>query len=171
MSRFSIGTLATTLSVCTIFGLAMPAHAGHDLRSQAQQLEQQTCALASTVERGYRSARNYECLLLETSRLETIVGQVGCIVADPRQARKAEYILRQAERQAETVCDILSDVNDSCVPKHARRRANQLIDCIEDDIDDLADAVADCDDHHHRHDRPVFGVAPRQGGWGFFIRR
>jgi hypothetical protein len=168
MSRFSIGTLGTALSICTIFGLATPAHAGHDLRSQAHELEQQTCALASTVERGYRSARDYECLLAETARLETIVGQIGCIVADPRQARKAEYLLRQAERQAETVCDLLNDVNHSCVPKHARKRANQLIDCIEGDIDDLADAVADCNDHHHR---PVFGAAPRQGGWGFFIRR
>ncbi len=172
MSRISSIGWNKCFAIITTIGIATPVLAGHDLSGEARELQRKTCALSAAIQHGYRAAPSYSCLLMESARLSALVDQAACSLSVPYGSRKTEHLLRHAERQAEVVCDLLEDVDDHCsVPKTIRKRTNHLIECIEDDIDDLADAVADCGDDHHRHHRSVFGNVPRQGGWGLWIRR
>lgn len=172
MSRCATTSIAFGVAILATLGFTSPASAGHDLRGQMNEIQRKTCALSAAIQHGYRAAPSYSCLLMESARLGALVEQAACAINSPHGSHKAEHLLRHAEQQAEVLCDLLDEVDSRCsVPKTIRKRTSHIISCLEDDLDDLADAVADCGKERHHSHRPVFGNVPRHGGWGLWIRR
>lgn len=137
ITAIGVGFFAMLVGASDVF-------ASHVLIDKAARLRQQTCALVTTIERGYVGAREYGCLVNSARELEVQANQIAFLVQRSCDFGKAEWVLGCMKGQLDRIEDLVDDTSRCAAPKHVRKQVKGLLGQIRGERRCLEDAVSSC---------------------------